>query len=78
MYYLLFSFQFNSNFNFLLNKYHRFCIIEIDPQSGKTSSSTPAASTTNAAAKRGMDKSHVPSPIKRAKTAVGKKHTLHE
>lgn len=58
---------------------HFFSIlIKLDPQSGKTSSSTPATSTTNAAAKRGLDKSNVPSPIKRAKTAVGKKHALHE
>ncbi|XP_055311476.1 host cell factor 1 isoform X3 [Sitodiplosis mosellana] len=49
-----------------------------DPQSGKTSSSTPATSTPNAAAKRGLDKTHTPSPIKRAKTTVGKKHVLHE
>lgn len=46
-------------------------------ESGKAS--TPATSTPNAAAKRGLDKTHVPSPIKRAKTAVGKKTVLqHE
>ncbi|XP_031639467.1 host cell factor 2 isoform X2 [Contarinia nasturtii] len=49
-----------------------------DPQSGKTSTTTPASSTPNAAAKRGFDKTHVPSPIKRAKTTVTKKHVLHE
>lgn len=64
---------------------HRFCHIKnhkhsnsIDPQSGKTSTSTPATSTSNVAAKRGLDKTNVPSPIKRAKTTVGKKHALHE
>lgn len=49
-----------------------------DPQSGKTSSSTPATSTTNVAAKRGIDKSHAPSPVKRPKTTIGKKHSLHD
>lgn len=57
-----------------------FCCIDplADPQSGKTSSSTPATSTTNVAAKRGLDKTHAPSPVKRPKTTVGKKHVLHE
>lgn len=46
-------------------------------ESGKTS--TPATSTPNAAAKRGLDKTNVPSPIKRAKTTIGKKTVIqHE
>lgn len=69
--------KFCSESKFDLNQNHLIHNFKFtDPQSGKTS--TPAALTPNTAAKRGIDKTHVPSPIKRAKTTVAKKNVLHE
>lgn len=53
-----------------------FTFIYLDPQGTKTGSSPASTSTPAAATKRVMEKTHAASPVKRAKTVIGKQQKM--
>lgn len=56
-----------------------FFFFLLDPQGSKPGGGTPTSATAaGTPIKRTIDKQHAASPVKRAKTTVGKKHLIQQ